>query len=83
MDRPNSLEVTGPFEKPEGPGLASYIYIYIYIPTDVRYNNAVYIHVYRWNNSTGIRGEKCILRADVGESMRNEEECAAFEIKKF
>lgn len=33
-----------------------------------------------WNNSTGIRGEKCILRADVGESMRNEEECAAFEI---
>ena len=51
--------------------------------TSNRYNNTVYIHIYRWNNSTGIRGEKCILRADVGESMRNEEECAAFEIKKF
>ena len=31
LDRPNSLEVTGPFEKPEGPGLASSVYIYIYI----------------------------------------------------
>lgn len=57
--------------------------MYTHRRTSNRYNNTVYIHVYRWNNSTGIRGEKCILRADVGESMRNEEECAAFEIKKF
>lgn len=72
LDRPNSLEVTGPFEKPEGPGLASRIQANaavrpIYTPA---------IHLYSWNNSTESIREKCILRALTWESTwENEKSC--------
>lgn len=46
LDRPNSLEVTGPFEKPEGPGLASvYIYIYIHRRTSDITTPSIYTYI--------------------------------------